>query len=157
MVCFLRYFPERLRACAGACDRGVGFCSSFRAFAAREFFERNSVVRDFDLMTEALRHGRGRIDPGQLRGALEVEQSQGTLIRAGNNLATSESLEREQRMIATVDRGIGRFERLGGEREFQPSERLRDEQRRAVHEILASRDLAINLCGAAGTGKTATL
>jgi ATP-dependent exoDNAse (exonuclease V) alpha subunit len=46
---------------------------------------------------------------------------------------------------------------LGGEREFQPSERLRDEQRRAVHEILASRDLAINLCGAAGTGKTATL
>jgi hypothetical protein len=56
-----------------------------------------------------------------------------------------------------VDRGTGRFERLGGEREFQPSERLRDEQRRAVHEVLASRDLAINLCGAAGTGKTATL
>ncbi len=126
-------------------------------YAKAHLFERNSVVRDFDLMTEALRHGRGQIDPGQLRGALEVEQSQGTLIRAGNNLATRESLEREQRMIASVDRGTARFERLGGEREFQPSERLRDEQRRAVHEVLASRDLAINLCGAAGTGKTATL
>jgi conjugative relaxase-like TrwC/TraI family protein len=126
-------------------------------YAKAHLFERNSVVCDFDLMTEALRHGRGQIDPDQLRGALEVEQSQGILIRAGNNLATSESLEREQRMIATVDRGTGRFERLGGEREFQPSERLRDEQRRAVHEVLASRDLAINLCGAAGTGKTATL
>ena len=126
-------------------------------YAKAHLFERNSVVRDFDLMTEALRHGRGRIDPGQLRGALEVEQSQGTLIRAGNNLATRESLEREQRMIAAVDRGTARFERLGGEREFHLSERLRDEQRRAVHEVLASRDLAIYLCGAAGTGKTATL
>jgi conjugative relaxase-like TrwC/TraI family protein len=126
-------------------------------YAKAHLFERNSVVRDFDLMTEALRHGRGRIDPGQLRGALEVEQSQGILIRAGNNLATRESLEREQRMIAAVDRGTGCFERLGGEREFHPSERLRDEQRRAVNEVLASRDLAINLCGAAGTGKTATL
>jgi tRNA A37 threonylcarbamoyladenosine biosynthesis protein TsaE len=34
---------------------------------------------------------------------------------------------------------------------------LREEQRRAVEAILESRDLAINLRGAAGTGKTATL
>jgi conjugative relaxase-like TrwC/TraI family protein len=126
-------------------------------YAKEHLFERNSVVRDHELMTEALRHGRGQIDPGQLRGALELEQSQGSLIRAGDNLATRESLEREQRMIATVDRGIGRFERLGGEREFHPSKRLREEQQRAAHQILDSRDLAINLRGAAGTGKTATL
>ena len=114
-------------------------------------------MRDYELMADALRHGRGQIDPGQLRGALEVEQAQGGLIRAGNNLATRESLEREQCMIAVVDRGIGRFERLGGEREFHPSERLREEQQRAVHHVLDSRDFAINLRGAAGTGKTATL
>ena len=69
-------------------------------YAKEHLFERNSVVRDHELMTEALRHGRGQIDPGQLRGALELEQSQGSLIRAGNNLATRESLDREQRMIA---------------------------------------------------------
>lgn len=126
-------------------------------YAKEHLFERNSVVRDHELMTEALRRGRGQIDPGQLRGALELEQSQGSLIRAGDNLATRESLEREQRMIATVDRGIGRFERLGGEREFHPSKRLREEQQRAAHQVLDSRDLAINLRGAAGTGKTATL
>lgn len=108
-------------------------------------------------MAEALRLGRGQIDPGQLRGALEVEQSQGSLIRAGDNLATRESLEREQRMIAVVDRGVGLFQRLGGEREFHPSERLREEQQRAVHQVLDSEDFAINLRGAAGTGKTATL
>jgi hypothetical protein len=72
-------------------------------------FERSSVVREHELMTEALRHGRGKIDRLQLRGALELEQLQGSLIRAGNNLATRESLEREQRMIAAVDSGIGRY------------------------------------------------
>jgi conjugative relaxase-like TrwC/TraI family protein len=126
-------------------------------YAKEHLFERNSVVRDYELMAEALRHGRGQIDPGQLRGALEVEQASGGLIRAGNNLATSASLEREQRMIAVVDRGIGTYERLGGEREFHPSERLREEQQRAVHHVLDSKDFAINLRGAAGTGKTATL
>jgi ATP-dependent exoDNAse (exonuclease V) alpha subunit len=56
-----------------------------------------------------------------------------------------------------VDGGIGRYERLGRERDFRPSERLRDEQLRAVHQILNSQDFAVNLRGAAGTGKTATL
>ena len=126
-------------------------------YAKDHLFERNSVVRDHELMAEALRHGRGQIDPGQLRGVLEVERAQGGLIRAGNNLATRESLEREQRMIAMVDRGIGRFERLSGEQEFHPSEHLREEQQRAVHYVLNSRDFAVNLRGAAGTGKTATL
>jgi ATP-dependent exoDNAse (exonuclease V) alpha subunit len=60
-------------------------------------------------------------------------------------------------MIAVVNRGIGHFERLGGKSDFRPSEGLREEQRRAVHQVLNSRDLAINLRGAAGTGKTATL
>jgi len=58
-------------------------------------------------------------------------------------------------MIAAVNGGIGRYERLGGKREFSPSERLRDEQKQAVHQILLSQDFALNLRGAAGTGKTA--
>jgi conjugative relaxase-like TrwC/TraI family protein len=126
-------------------------------YAKENLFERSSVVRDHELMTDALRHGRGKIDRRQLRGALELEQSQGSLIRAGNNLTTRENLERERRMIAAVDGGIGRYERLGREHDFSPSERLREEQKRAVHQILRSQDFAINLRGAAGTGKTATL
>jgi hypothetical protein len=109
--------------------------------AKEHLFERSSVVCEHELMTEALRHGRGKIDRHQLRGALELEQSQGFLIRAGNNLATRESLEREQRMIAAVDGGIGRYERLGGKRGFIPSERLRDEQHRYVLQILDSQNL----------------
>ena len=52
---------------------------------------------------------------------------------AGNNLATRESLEREQRMITSVDRGIGvDYGRLGGESEFKPSESTCEENRRAA-------------------------
>jgi conjugative relaxase-like TrwC/TraI family protein len=120
-------------------------------------FERRSVVYDHERLTEALRYGRGQVDLGQLRGALEVEKSHEALIHAGNRLATHESLEREQRMTAIVNHGIDRYARLGGTHEFQPSERLRDEQQRAVQQVLDSRDFAINLRGAAGTGKTATL
>ena len=120
-------------------------------------FERRSVVYDHELLTEALRYGRGRVDLGQLRGALEIEKSQTTVIYAGDRLATHESLDREQRMVAMVNHGIDQYARLGGTHEFQPSERLRDEQRRAVQQVLDSCDFAINLRGAAGTGKTATL
>src|SRR5262249_47548372 len=102
-------------------------------------------------------YGRGQVDLGQLRGALEIEKSQGTVIHAGDRLATHESLAREQRVVAIVNRGIEQYGRLGGSHEFEPSEHLRDEQRRAVQQILDSRDFAINLRGAAGTGKTATL
>ena len=47
--------------------------------------------------------------------------------------------------------------RLGGRGSFLVSDRLRPEQKAAVLAVLDSRDLAINLRGAAGTGKTATL
>jgi conjugative relaxase-like TrwC/TraI family protein len=125
--------------------------------AKDHLFERRSVVYDHELLTEALRYGRGRVDLGQLRGALEIEKSQGAVIHAGDRLATHESLDREQRMVAMVNHGIDEYARLGGTHEFHPSERLRDEQKRAVQQILDSRDFAINLRGAAGTGKTATL
>jgi hypothetical protein len=123
-------------------------------YSREHLFERNSFIRDHELMAEALRHGRGRNDCGELRGALEVEQAQCGLIQSGNDLATRESLEGEQRIIAVVKQGIVRFERLGGEREFHPSERLREKQRRAVRRVLDSRDFAINLCGDSGIGKT---
>lgn len=125
--------------------------------AKDHLFERRSVIYDHELLTEALRYGRGHVDLGQLRGALEIEKSQGIVIHAGNRLTTHESLDREQRMIAMIDHRIGGYGRLGGTNEYHPGENLRDEQMRVVQQILDSRDFAINLRGAAGTGKTATL
>jgi conjugative relaxase-like TrwC/TraI family protein len=126
-------------------------------YAKEHLFERNSVAGDYDLMTEALRHSRGRVDLTTLRGTLQVEQASGALLRFGNNMATRESLDREKQIISIVDKGIGREERLGRNTRFKPAEHLRQEQKQAVEAILDSRDFAINLRGAAGTGKTATL
>ena len=55
------------------------------------------------------------------------------------------------------NRGIGVFEPIGGGREFIASDLLNPQQRKAVEVVLSSRDLAVAISGAAGTGKTATL
>jgi ATP-dependent exoDNAse (exonuclease V) alpha subunit len=60
-------------------------------------------------------------------------------------------------MIAVVNRGLDRYDRLGKVRDFELSDHLRPEQKRAVEAVLDSRDLTVNVRGAAGTGKTATL
>jgi hypothetical protein len=52
--------------------------------AKDHLFERRSVVYDHELLTEAVRFGRGRVDLGQLRGAPEIEKSQGAVIHAGD-------------------------------------------------------------------------
>jgi ATP-dependent exoDNAse (exonuclease V) alpha subunit len=60
-------------------------------------------------------------------------------------------------MVSIINRGIGGFDRLGGDEPFLASDRLRPEQKHAVAFVLDSHDRAVNLRGAAGTGKTATL
>ncbi|MEP7305201.1 MAG: MobF family relaxase [Acidobacteriota bacterium] len=126
-------------------------------YAEQHLFERRSVVQDHEVLAEALRQGRGRIALEDAKGVLRLEESSGTILRDGHQIATRDSLDREREMVAAVNRGLGAFDRLGGDRAFVVSDRLRPEQQHAVHQVLASRDWAVSLRGAAGTGKTATL
>jgi conjugative relaxase-like TrwC/TraI family protein len=126
-------------------------------YAEEHVFERVSVAKDHEILTEALRHGRGRISTAELKGALALQEGRGEVVRDGGEIATADSLQRERGMIDSVNRGIGAFEPLGANAPFTPSERLGPEQKRVVAFVLASRDRAVNICGAAGTGKTATL
>jgi conjugative relaxase-like TrwC/TraI family protein len=125
-------------------------------YAKDHFFERVSVATDYEILAEALRHGRGQIDPENLKSILNFQGLSGTILRSGNEIATAASLKREKEMIECINSGIGRFERLG-KKLFIASDRLSPEQRRAVEFVLKSRDRAVNIRGAAGTGKTATL
>ncbi len=127
------------------------------AYSQEHIFERLSVAREHEVLTEALRHGRGNIELSDLQGSLSLERAKGTLISAGDEIATHATLRRERDMIAVVNRGTDRYDRLGKACDFEPSDKLRPEQRHAVEAVLGSRDLAINVRGAAGTGKTATL
>ncbi len=127
------------------------------AYSQEHIFERLSVAREHEVLTEALRHGRGNVELGDLQGSLSLERAKGTLITAGDEIATHASLQRERDMIAVLNQGTDRYDPLGKGCDFEPSHQLRPEQRRAVEAVLDSRDLAINVRGAAGTGKTATL
>jgi conjugative relaxase-like TrwC/TraI family protein len=136
-------------------NRGVHEASL--SYSQEHIFERLSVAREHEVLTEALRHGRGYVELSDLQASLSLERAKGTLISAGDEIATHTTLQRERDMIAVVNRGTDRFDRLGKGCGFEPSDKLRPEQRHAVEAVLGSRDLAINIRGAAGTGKTATL
>jgi conjugative relaxase-like TrwC/TraI family protein len=124
------------------------------AYAREHIFERVSVAKEHELYTEALRHGRGRVDLSELKAALLAEVASGAMLTARGEVATKESLKRERQMVATINEGAGQYRPLGRAHEFVASDRLRPEQKTAVLAALDSRDLAINIRGAAGTGKT---
>ena len=126
-------------------------------YAREHVFERVSVAKDYELLTEALRNGRGRVELADLKVALSADVASGSILTARGEVATRESLERERMMVATVNEGIGQYQPLGRSFDFVVSDRLRPEQKTAVLAVLESRDLAVSLRGAAGTGKTATL
>jgi conjugative relaxase-like TrwC/TraI family protein len=126
-------------------------------YAQEHIFERVSVCLDHEMLAEALRHSRGHISHDDLKASLSMQESEGVILRDGTEIATKESLKREREIIDSINRGIGGFDRLGGYREFTISDRLNPEQKHTVQFMLNSRDRAVNISGAAGAGKTATL
>jgi conjugative relaxase-like TrwC/TraI family protein len=158
-----RLTPEESQT-LGALNRGAA--SQVIAVAAAEVsldyaqdhvFERLSVAHDYEILAAALRHGRGRISDSELKGTLSLREASGAILRDGEEIATRASLQREREMIELVNRGVGTCERLAGSERFLASDRLNPEQKRAVEFVLDSRDWAVSISGAAGTGKTATL
>jgi conjugative relaxase-like TrwC/TraI family protein len=126
-------------------------------FATEHIFERLSVAPEHEVLKEALQFGRGQVNLEELKTELQRQRSTKVLFGADGQLATKESLERESRMIATINRGNGQFERLGGDQEFFPSTKLSEQQQKAVLFVLGSRDMAVCIQGAAGAGKTDAL
>ena len=127
------------------------------SYAQQHTYERISVARDHELLAEALRHGRGYLNLSELKATLSAHESSGSILRAGDEVATRESLDREHRMIARINEGVGRVEALNSG--FVPSTDLQKspQRTRAVQFILSAKDWAVNLRGAPGTGKTITL
>jgi hypothetical protein len=125
--------------------------------AEEHVFERVSVARDYDILTEALRYGRGQTTCSELKGRLVTAEASGAVLRRGHEITTAAALQREREMVQAVNRGVGACQRLGETADFIPSDRLRPEQRRVIEFVLKTQDRIVNVQGAAGTGKTATL
>ncbi len=127
------------------------------AFASEHTFERVSVAKEYELKTEALRHGRGRVELPEVKAELLAQVATGAMLTARGEMATQETLQRERAMVAAINDGVGKYEPLGKGHAFVASDTLRPEQKEAVLKALASRDLAFNISGAAGVGKTYAL
>jgi conjugative relaxase-like TrwC/TraI family protein len=125
--------------------------------AERHIFERVSVTRDYQLLAQALRHGRGGLHLAELKATLAAQESSGQILRASHDVGTREELERERVMVAFINDGMNRFAALNNR--FVPSaDLLKSPQRtHTVQFVLNSPDWAVNLRGAPGTGKTFTL
>lgn len=148
----------RTTAIAQGCIRQAAPAAPSLEYSAEHVFERLSTAHSYELHTEALRHGRGSIELPELKADLLARIASGAMLSARGEVATQATLARERFMIEAVSNGAtGQHEALGRGRAFVVAEGLRPGQKDAVLAVLWTRDLAVNLRGAAGAGKTKTL
>ena len=116
--------------------------------------ERESVVTERKLLTEALREGVGAVTLEGLREAMDADAG---LIRAeigGVRMVTTRAIVAEEKsLLDHARRGKGRSEPLNPGGTIRDG-RLSGEQRKAVDHIWNSKNPIILFRGVAGTGKT---
>jgi len=127
--------------------------------AVGHLFERRSVAVGHEIAAEALNQGMGHLDLTRLQSALRglrlvrLDEVPGPML--AGSFATERGLRLEKWAVGFVNDGIGLFGPLA--QEVQLSAFLSAEQRDALSHVLASRDRAVCLRGAAGVGKTTVL
>ena len=123
-------------------------------YAIEHSYERDAVVPERKLVTEALKRGLGSVTVDGV--AHEVQKL--PLIRSkvdGREMATTkEMLSLESRLIDFARQGRGRFRPLGDPDRPCSRDWFNDGQKAAVRHALSSRDRVRILRGVAGTGKT---
>ncbi len=129
--------------------------------SVEHLFERQSVLREHEILAEALNQSLGSLDLEKLK---EVATSgEAGLVRlaasAENPLlsecCTRQGLELEQWAVKFVDATKDSCPALNSG--FVPAGHLSEEQKQAVASILRTRDRVFSFRGVAGAGKTTTL
>jgi conjugative relaxase-like TrwC/TraI family protein len=117
-------------------------------------FQREAVVSERALMTEALKRGVGSVNVEGVKRELDGRH----LIRgqrAGRAVVTTQEMAAAEAKVITFARdGRGRFRPLGDPGRPVSRDWLNAGQKAAVRHVLASRDRVTIIRGAAGTGKT---
>jgi conjugative relaxase-like TrwC/TraI family protein len=134
--------------------------SALRA-SVSHLFERNSVLREHEILAEALNQSLGSLDlDGLKQAALNGESG---LVRLTDSLenrllsecCTRQGLQLEQRAVKYVNDTNNTCPALNSS--FVPSGHLSQEQNDAVASILGTQDRVFSFRGVAGAGKTTTL
>lgn len=144
------------------------------AFAIEHHTERESAVKEGELVRTALQAGRGKIILEDMMKAVEEARASGSLIRQSDdkantkqNLMTSkEALEREKRILKheragrnKVDSILNPIQAENALKAIQEKEglRLNSEQKSAARMILTTNNRYSGINGYAGVGKTTML
>ncbi|RCS54869.1 conjugative relaxase [Bremerella cremea] len=125
-------------------------------FAKGHVFERASVVRERELLRQAMLHGIGQVSVEQVHN--EVVRRE--WIREGQDeqalISTREVLTEEQALLTFARSGRGKLAPLAPQHAIA-RDWLSDEQQTAVHGILNSHDRLMIVSGKAGVGKTSLM
>jgi conjugative relaxase-like TrwC/TraI family protein len=137
-------------------------------FAKERNLERDAVADERALLADALRRSMGGATLAQVKADFEERIKSGEFVEAqqkrsssGRAFTTAEMIGYEQDTINTMRAGqdqhpvLATFSSRRAVRETHPD--LSDTQRRAVEQILSSRDQVTALEGVAGAGKTTSL
>ncbi len=123
----------------------------------RHLFERNSVVPERAILTEALKFGLGEVEVPKLTKELAGRKLITHEVNGQRIVTLSEVVNEEQRIVAFARKGRGQFAPLGGFDRQMQKDWLNPEQQRAVRHLWESPDRVMLVRGAAGTGKTTLL
>lgn len=122
-------------------------------YATAHVFERASVVSESEILRQALIHGRGQVDLGNLKS--RIAENQG-FIRVGKDVSTREILTSELFLIEKLNAGQSAFVPLAPS--YQPANReMGEDQKKAIAHVLGSSDQFTGFRGLAGAGKTTAL
>lgn len=142
--------------------------SSALTFARDKGFEREAVLDERALFVDAMRRGMGEMTYPEVRANFEARIASGEFREvtgskhaSGRHFTTSGTIKAEKEIIQSVQDGQGRAPQLLSIQEAIPltdsDTQLNEKQRKAVEQILTSRDQIQGLQGSAGSGKTSTL
>jgi len=138
------------------------------SYAKERNFEREAVIDQRDIMRDALRRGMGDLTFSQVRDNFEHRHAIGEFQTVaaqkhdtGLRLTTPEAIAAERATVEHMQRGQNTVAPIMSEERAASYaaalEFLNPAQRRAIAEILTSRDQIHGLQGLAGAGKTTTL
>jgi conjugative relaxase-like TrwC/TraI family protein len=142
--------------------------SSALTFARDKGFEREAVLDERAIFVDAMRRGMGEITYPEVRANFDARIAAGEFREvgsskhsAGRRFTTATTIQAEREIIRTVQEGHGRAPQLMSIQEAIPltdsHAQLNETQRKAIEQILTSRDHIQGLQGSAGSGKTSTL
>lgn len=138
------------------------------AYSTERNLEREAVTDERALLRDALNRSMGEATFAQVKSAFERQAQSGELTelrrhshQPGRSFTTRDMQTYERNTIQKMKEGQGQFPSIASEHSRDAVEKkhshLNETQRRAVTQILSSRDQVMALEGVAGSGKTTSL